>query len=169
MQNLFISEDIKYIGVDDKALDLFEGQYIVPNGVSYNSYLIIDDKIAVMDTADSRAVDQWLQNLEQALEGKQPDYLVVSHMEPDHGAGVKLFAEKYPDAKLVGNVKTFNMMSQFFNIDLTDRVVTVKEGDKLELSLQNKHQHHFSDTTYENPPCNLRYHIHKAHLKVVQF
>ena len=133
MQNLFISEDIKYIGVDDKALDLFEGQYIVPNGVSYNSYLIIDDKIAVMDTADSRAVDQWLQNLEQALEGKQPDYLVVSHMEPDHGAGVKLFAEKYPDAKLVGNVKTFNMMSQFFNIDLTDRVVTVKEGDKLEL------------------------------------
>ena len=133
MQNLFISEDIKYIGVDDKALDLFEGQYIVPNGVSYNSYLIIDDKIAVMDTADSRAVDQWLQNLEQALEGKQPDYLVVSHMEPDHGAGVKLFAEKYPDAKLVGNVKTFNMMSQFFNIDLTDRAVTVKEGDKLEL------------------------------------
>lgn len=133
MQNLFISEDIKYIGVDDKALDLFEGQYIVPNGVSYNSYLIIDNKIAVMDTADSRAVDQWLQNLEQALEGKQPDYLVVSHMEPDHGAGVKLFAEKYPDAKLVGNVKTFNMMSQFFNIDLTDRAVTVKEGDKLEL------------------------------------
>lgn len=133
MQKLFISEDIKYIGVDDKALDLFEGQYIIPNGVSYNSYLIIDEKIAVMDTADSRAVDQWLQNLEKALDGKQPDYLVVSHMEPDHGAGVKLFAEKYPDAKLVGNAKTFTVMSQFFDIDLTDRAVTVKEGEKLEL------------------------------------
>ncbi len=133
MQNLFISEDIKYIGVDDKTLDLFEGQYIIPNGVSYNSYLIIDEKIAVMDTADSRAVDQWLQNLEKALDGKQPDYLVVSHMEPDHGAGVKLFAEKYPDSKLVGNAKTFTMMSQFFNMELTDRTITVKEGDKLEL------------------------------------
>lgn len=137
MQKIFISEDIKYIGVDDKTLDLFEGQYIIPNGVSYNSYLIIDEKIAVMDTADSRAVDQWLQNLEKALDGKQPDYLVVSHMEPDHGAGVKLFAEKYPNAKLVGNAKTFTMMSQFFNMNLTDRAITVKEGEKLELGKHN--------------------------------
>ena len=107
MKNLFISEDIKYIGVDDKTIDLFEGQYVVPNGVSYNSYLIIDEKIAVMDAVDSRAIEQWLQNLEEALDGRQPDYLVVSHMEPDHGAGVKVFAEKYPNAKIVGNAKPF--------------------------------------------------------------
>lgn len=133
MQSLVISEDIKYIGVDDKTIDLFEGQYVVPNGVSYNSYLIIDEKIAVMDTADLRAVGQWMQNLEKELNGKQPDYLVVSHIEPDHGAGIKIFVEKYPDAKIVGNAKTFAMMSQFFDMDLTDRTVTVKEGESLEL------------------------------------
>lgn len=137
MKNLFISEDIKYIGVDDKTIDLFEGQYVVPNGVSYNSYLIIDEKIAVMDAVDSRAIEQWLQNLEEALDGRQPDYLVVSHMEPDHGAGVKVFAEKYPNAKIVGNAKTFTFMKQFFVMDLTDRTVTVKEGDTLELGKHN--------------------------------
>lgn len=133
MQKPVISEAIKYIGVNDKTLDLFEGQYIVPNGVSYNSYIIIDEKIAVMDTVDSRAIDEWLQNLEAELDGKQPDYLVVSHMEPDHGAGVRVFAEKYPSAKIVGNAKTFTMMSQFFNMDISDRKVVVKEGDKMEL------------------------------------
>lgn len=133
MQKPIISEAIKYIGVNDKTLDLFEGQYIVPNGVSYNSYIIIDEKIAVMDTVDSRAIDEWLQNLEAELDGKQPDYLVVSHMEPDHGAGVRVFAEKYPSAKIVGNAKTFTMMSQFFDMDISDRKVIVKEGDKLEL------------------------------------
>lgn len=133
MQKTMISEAIKYIGVDDKTLDLFEGQYIVPNGVSYNSYLIIDEKIAVMDTVDSRAIDEWLQKLDTELDGKQPDYLVVSHMEPDHGAGVRVFAEKYPSAKIVGNAKTFTMMSQFFDIDISDRKLIVKEGDKLEL------------------------------------
>ena len=133
MQKPVISEAIKYIGVNDKTLDLFEGQYIVPNGVSYNSYIIIDEKIAVMDTVDSRAIDEWLQNLEAELDGKQPDYLVVSHMEPDHGAGVRVFAEKYPNAKIVGNAKTFTMMSQFFDMDISDRKVIVKEGDKLEL------------------------------------
>lgn len=137
MKNLFISEDIKYIGVDDKTIDLFEGQYVVPNGVSYNSYLIIDEKIAVMDAVDSRAIEQWLQNLEEALDGRQPDYLVVSHMEPDHGAGVKVFAEKYTNAKIVGNAKTFTFMKQFFVMDLTDRTVTVKEGDTLELGKHN--------------------------------
>ncbi|MEE1283100.1 MAG: FprA family A-type flavoprotein [Acutalibacteraceae bacterium] len=133
MQKTMISEDIKYIGVDDKTLDLFEGQYIVPNGVSYNSYLIIDEKIAVMDTVDSRAIEEWLQKLDTELDGKQPDYLVVSHMEPDHGAGVRVFAEKYPSAKIVGNAKTFTMMSQFFDMDISDRKLIVKEGDKLEL------------------------------------
>ncbi|MEE1076990.1 MAG: FprA family A-type flavoprotein [Acutalibacteraceae bacterium] len=133
MQKTIISEAIKYIGVDDKTLDLFEGQYIVPNGVSYNSYLIIDEKIAVMDTVDSRAIEEWLQKLETELDGKQPDYLVVSHMEPDHGAGVRVFAEKYPSAKIVGNAKTFTMMSQFFDMDISDRKVVVKEGDNLEL------------------------------------
>lgn len=133
MQKTIISEAIKYIGVDDKTLDLFEGQYIVPNGVSYNSYLIIDEKIAVMDTVDSRAIEEWLQKLETELDGKQPDYLVISHMEPDHGAGVRVFAEKYPSAKIVGNAKTFTMMSQFFDMDISDRKVVVKEGDNLEL------------------------------------
>lgn len=133
MEKVFISQTVKYIGVDDREIDLFEGQYDVPNGVSYNSYVISDDKIAVMDTVDVRAIDKWAENLENALDGRQPDYLVLSHVEPDHGAGVKFFAEKYPEAKLVGNVKTFGMLAQFFGLDLTDRTVTVKEGDTLSL------------------------------------
>lgn len=133
MNKTYISESIKYIGVDDRETDLFEGQYIIPNGVSYNSYVIFDEKIAVMDTVDKIATDKWVENLEKALNGKSPDYLVISHMEPDHASNVKLFAEKYPNAKLVGNAKTFAYMPQFFNLNVDDRKVVVKEGDTLEL------------------------------------
>lgn len=133
MNKTYISESIKYIGVDDRETDLFEGQYIIPNGVSYNSYVIFDEKIAVMDTVDKIATDKWVENLEKALNGKAPNYLVISHMEPDHASNVKLFAEKYPNAKLVGNAKTFAYMPQFFNLNVDDRKVVVKEGDTLEL------------------------------------
>lgn len=129
-----ISDAVKYIGVDDKTIDLFESQYIVPNGISYNSYLITDEKIAVMDTVDKRKTDVWLANLEEALGGRVPDYLVISHLEPDHASNIKLLADKFPLMKLVGNAKTFNMMPQYFEeLDLTDRILTVKEGDVLEL------------------------------------
>ena len=128
-----ISDSIKYIGVDDKTIDLFESQYVVPNGVSYNSYLILDEKIAVMDTVDKRKTDEWLQNLESELCGKTPNYLVISHLEPDHSSNIKVVLKKYPDIKLVGNAKTFNMLPQFFDIDLTDKTITVKEGDTLDL------------------------------------
>lgn len=124
---------IKYIGVNDKSIDLFEGQYPVPNGVSYNSYLILDECIAVMDTADARAAGQWLSNLELALAGRTPDYLIVSHMEPDHAGSLDLAAKKYPGMQIVGNAKTFGMISQFFDIDLSNRAVTVKEGDEIKL------------------------------------
>lgn len=117
----------------DKTLDLFESQYQVPNGVTYNSYVIMDDKIAVMDTVDGRATEQWFANLEQALAGEPADYLIVSHMEPDHAANIKRFAERFPEAKIVGNAKTFAMIEQFFDLDLTDRKVEVKEGSTLEL------------------------------------
>ena len=133
MKDIFISDSIKYIGADDKTLDLFEGQYAVPNGVSYNSYIIIDDKIAVIDTVDARATEQWADNLDNALDGRKPDYLIISHMEPDHASNIQLFAEKYPQAKLVGNAKTFAFMPQFFDLDVTGRTITVKEGDTLEL------------------------------------
>lgn len=133
MNKTYISESIKYIGVDDRETDLFEGQYIIPNGVSYNSYVIFDEKIAVMDTVDKIATDKWVENLEKALNGKAPDYLVISHMEPDHASNIKLFAEKYPNARLVGNAKTFAYMPQFFNLNVDDRKVVVKEGDTLEL------------------------------------
>ena len=133
-KDVYISEDIKYIGVDDKDIDLFEGQYIVPNGISYNSYLIKDSKIAVMDTVDRRKTTEWLTNLENELDGAVPDYLVVSHMEPDHSFNIDVLAKKYPDMKIVGNDKTFTYMEQFFNIDdLDSRKVVVKEGDELNL------------------------------------
>lgn len=128
-----ICDSVKYIGVDDKTIDLFESQYIVPNGISYNSYIILDEKICVMDTVDRRKTEEWLENLENELSGKAPDYLVISHLEPDHAANIQLLAEKYPSMNLVGNVKTFNMIPQFFSFDLTDRIVTVKEGDTLDL------------------------------------
>lgn len=131
--NINISDAIKYIGVDDKDIDLFESQYIVPNGISYNSYVILDEKICVLDTVDKRKTDEWVANLENVLDGKAPDYLVINHLEPDHASNIKALADKYPDMKLVGNAKTFNMLPQFFDIDLTDRTVTVKEGDSLNL------------------------------------
>ena len=124
---------IKYIGVNDKSIDLFEGQYPVPNGVSYNSYLILDERIAVMDTADASAADEWLKNLELALAGRNPDYLIVSHMEPDHAGSLELAARKYPGMQIVGSAKTFGMISQFFDIDLSNRTVTVQEGDEIKL------------------------------------
>ncbi len=128
-----ITDSIIYIGVDDKDIDLFESQYVVPNGVSYNSYVIMDDKIAIMDTADARVTDKWFANLREALGDRKPDYLVVSHLEPDHASNIQKVAEAYPDMQIVGNAKTFNMMGQFFDIDLTDRKVVVAEGDKLSL------------------------------------
>lgn len=129
-----ISEDIKYIGVNDKDIDLFEGQYIVPNGISYNSYLIKDEKIAVMDTVDKRKSEEWMANLENELNGAEPDYLVVSHMEPDHSYNVQALANKYPNMKIIGNDKTFQYMQNFFNIEnLDERKVVVKEADEINL------------------------------------
>lgn len=133
MKDTYISDSVLYIGVTDKTLDLFESQYQVPNGVTYNSYVIMDERIAVMDTVDGRATEQWFANLEQALAGESADYLIVSHMEPDHAANIKRFAERFPEAKIVGNAKTFAMIGQFFDLDLTDRKVEVKEGSTLEL------------------------------------
>ena len=126
-----ISKSVRYIGVDDHEIDLFESQYPVPNGVSYNSYVILDEKVAVMDTVDRRATDQWLENLEQALDGRSPDYLVISHMEPDHAYNIGLLCDRYPDMKLVGNAKTFPMVSKFFELDLEGRTLTVAEGESL--------------------------------------
>lgn len=130
---MYITDSIKYIGANDKTIDLFEGQYKVPNGVSYNSYLILDDKIAIMDTVDTRATDEWFANLDRELAGKTPDYLIVSHMEPDHAANIKKAADKYPSMKIVGNAKTFPMMTQFFDLDLSDRKIVVAEGETLSL------------------------------------
>ncbi len=128
-----ISDAVKYIGCDDHEIDLFESQYIVPNGVSYNSYLIMDEKIALMDTVDRRATDEWFKNLETELDGKTPDYLVVHHMEPDHAYNILAVCKKYPDMKIVSNAKVFNMIPKFFDEDLSARYVTVKEGDTLSL------------------------------------
>ncbi|MCI8659353.1 MAG: FprA family A-type flavoprotein [Lachnospiraceae bacterium] len=133
MNDTHISDSILYIGVSDRTLDLFESQYKVPNGVTYNSYVILDDKIAVLDTVDARASEQWFANLEQALAGEMVDYLVISHMEPDHGANIERFARQHPEAKLVGNAKTFGMIAQFFDLDLKDRILEIKEGDTLSL------------------------------------
>lgn len=128
-----LTDSVYYVGTDDKTIDLFENQYVVPNGVSYNAYVIMDEKIALMDTVDKRATQVWMDQVEKVLGGRTPDYLVVSHMEPDHAGSVQKAAEKYPAMKLVGNAKTFTMMKQFFDMDLTDRCVTVKEGETLEL------------------------------------
>ncbi|HIW85273.1 MAG TPA: MBL fold metallo-hydrolase [Candidatus Eubacterium faecipullorum] len=127
------SESVKYIGVNDKELDLFESQYVVPNGVSYNSYVILDDKIAVMDTVDERKTDEWFANLEKELAGRTPDYLVISHLEPDHSANIKRFTEKYPGAALVASAKAFAMLPQFFDIEDSVEKISVKEGDTLSL------------------------------------
>ena len=128
-----ITNDIKYIGVNDHEVDLFEGQYVVPNGIAYNSYVILDDKIAVMDTVDQNFTQEWLQNLEAVLQGRKPDYLVVHHMEPDHSANIHNFLTAYPEASVVSSAKAFAMMKQFFGTDYADRRVVVGEGDTLAL------------------------------------
>lgn len=133
MKDVTVTDSILYVGCDDKDIDLFESQYHVPNGVSYNSYVILDEKIAVMDTTDPRVTEEWLANVEKVLAGKTPDYLVINHMEPDHAGNIQKLAEKYPDMKLVSNAKVFTMLPQFFDFDLTDRTVVVKEGDTLSL------------------------------------
>lgn len=132
-----ISEKVKWIGVNQKELDLFEGQYVVPNGMAYNSYIIIDEKIAVFDTVDSAVGDEWFSNLEKELSGKTPDFLIVLHMEPDHSSNVKNFAEKYPNAKIVSSQKAFAMMKNFFGTDFSDRQVVVGEGSTLSLGEHN--------------------------------
>ena len=131
--NKNITDTIKYVGVDDKTLDLFESQYIIPNGVSYNSYIIEDEKTVIMDTVDKRAVKEWIENVEEVLGDKEPEYLVVSHLEPDHSAGIEIIADKYKNMKIVLSERAASMLPQFITKDLTERLVTVKEGDSLEL------------------------------------
>ena len=129
-----VTETIKYIGVDDTTIDLFESQYIVPNGISYNSYLIMDEKIAIMDTVDLRKGDEWFTNLEEALEGRTPDYLVVQHMEPDHAGNIANLLAKYPEIKIVASAKAIQMMPKFFeDTCFEDKTIAVKEGETLNL------------------------------------
>ena len=128
-----ITKDIRYIGVNDHQIDLFEGQYIVPEGMAYNSYVILDRQVAVMDSVDRHFGTEWLNNLAEVLEGRQPDYLVVQHMEPDHSANIRAFAEKYPQAKIVASAKAFTMMKNFYGEDYADRRIVAGEGDTLEL------------------------------------
>ena len=130
---MFISDSIKYIGVNDHEIDLFEGQYIVPNGMAYNSYAIIDEKIAIMDTVDARFTHQWLDNIQNTLGQRKPDYLIVQHMEPDHSANIFNFTKAYPEAKIVSSAKSFNMMKNFFGTDFAEKQVVVGEGDTLSL------------------------------------
>lgn len=140
MNDKNITEEIKYIGVDDKELDLFENQYILKNGMSYNSYLIEDEKTVIMDTVDKRKTDEWLNNLEIALDGKNPDYLVISHLEPDHSGSIGKLLAKYPEIKIISNEKVFNMFPQFVDFNIENKKVVVKEGDTINLG---KHILHF--------------------------
>ena len=141
MTKVYVTDEIKYIGVDDKTIDLFEGQYVVPNGISYNSYLIKDSKNVVMDTVDKRATKQWINNLKNELNGQAVDYLVVSHLEPDHAYNIQWLAEEYPNMKIIGNAKTFVMLQQFFQIqNLEQRKIVVKENDVISIG---KHQLQF--------------------------
>ena len=128
-----ISKDIIYIGASDKNINLFEGQYVLENGMAYNSYLIKDEEYVIFDTVDEKVTGQWLQKLSEELDGESPDYLIVSHMEPDHAYNIGILAEKYPDMKIVGNQITFNILSNFFDIDLSKRKVIVSEGDILDI------------------------------------
>ncbi len=132
-----ITNDIKYVGVNDYEIDLFEGQYIVPNGMSYNSYAIIDEKIAIMDTVDARFTNMWLNNIKNALEGRTPDYLIVQHMEPDHSANILNFVNEYPDCQIIASAKAFTMMKNFFGTDFQDRQIVVGEGDTFSLGKHN--------------------------------
>lgn len=133
MKDTTVTESILYVGCDDKDIELFESQYHVPNGVSYNSYVIMDEKIAIMDTTDPRVTEEWLGKVAQVLGDRKPDYLVINHMEPDHAGNIQKLAEKYPEMVLVSNAKVFAMLPQFFDFDLTDRTVVIKEGDTLSL------------------------------------
>lgn len=135
----FVSDSVKYIGVNDHDVDLFEGQYKVPHGMSYNSYVVVDEKIAVTDTVDARFTAEWLQNLSRALGGRQPDYLVAQHIEPDHSAGIAAFMQAYPHAKIVASAKAFAMIGQFFGTQYEDRRVVVGEGDTLPLGTRTLH------------------------------
>ena len=137
---MHVNKDIRYVGVNDHQIDLFEGQYIVPNGMAYNSYLILDEKVAVMDSVDANFGEEWLNNLRAELNGRTPDYLVVQHMEPDHSANIMQFAAAWPQAQVVASAAAFTMMKNFFGTDLADRRVVVKEGDTLSLG---RHQLHF--------------------------
>lgn len=137
MNKVEISDSILYVGVNDRDIDLFEGQYVVPEGVSYNSYLIMDEKIALMDTVDARKREEWLANIKVILGTRQPDYLVVSHMEPDHAGSIKVAVEEFPDMKIVGNAKTFTFMGQFFDMDIESRKKVVSEGNELSLGRHN--------------------------------
>ena len=131
--NIDITNKVKYIGVDDRTLDLFESQYIIPNGVSYNSYIIEDEKTTIMDTVDKRAVKEWIENMEKVLGNKEPEYLVISHLEPDHSAGIGIIADKFPNMKIILSERAANMLPQFLDKDLTERLVIVKEGDSVDL------------------------------------
>ncbi len=133
MKDTTVTPSILYVGCDDHDIDLFESQYHVPKGVSYNSYVILDEKVAIMDTTDPRVTEEWLKNVETVLDGRKPDYLIIDHMEPDHAGNIQKIAEKYPDMQLVSNAKVFQMLPQFFDFDLTGRTVTIKEGDTLSL------------------------------------
>lgn len=133
MSKVVISDAVKYVGCDDKTIELFENQYKLPNGVSYNSYVILDEKTAVMDTADQRVSDEWIGNVKEALAGRNADYLVISHLEPDHSANIQRIAELYPEMKLVCSAKAAAMLPQFFDCDFSGRVITVKEGETLSL------------------------------------
>ena len=133
MSTMEISETIRYIGVEDRDIDLFESQYVVPEGITYNSYLIMDDKTALMDTVDSRKTEAWMENLKAELKGRKPDYLVISHLEPDHAGSIASVAAEYPDMVLVGNTKTFAMLPQFFSLNLEGRTLVVTEGQELAL------------------------------------
>ena len=137
MFKLKITDDIKYVGVNDHQIDLFEGQYIVPNGMAYNSYAIVDEKIAIMDSVDASFGDEWFENIEKVLSGRKPDYLIVQHMEPDHSANVLNFANKYPEAIIVSSTRAFPMMKNFFGTDFSERRIVVKEGDSLSLGKHN--------------------------------
>ena len=135
-----ITEDILYVGVNDHQVDLFEGQYVVPNGMAYNSYVILDESVAVMDTVDAAFGQQWLANVEEALQGRKPDYLIIQHMEPDHSANIPTFLEKYPDTKVVATAKAFGMIKQFFSLELGEKQMVAADGGTLNLG---KHTLHF--------------------------
>ena len=135
MKDINITDSVIYIGADDKDIRLFEGQYEVPNGMAYNSYLIKDEKNVVLDTCDKRVTNIWLENLEKSLNGEEVDYLVISHLEPDHAYNIGLLVDKYPNMKLIGNATTFNMLPNFFDIDLSDKKIVVKEGEELNFGL----------------------------------